>query len=296
MSLNQLILTINQYQKIGILLKLKDGRLCVYTDNERIIRIYNINYTLSYLINKIKSQINSMIQSNEGKLICSSYEITILQLNKNDYEIIQILKIWTNKIIEVYDNNLIALQNNYIRFYSNSNNKYTLEDEYKFEENVNNLIKIKDNELCLILDNYNKKLSINIFNIESKKIIKKLINVIYEIKCKDSGEMVLVENKYLIVSLYLYLILIDIDEYKIIHEIKTCFGCVLTFCLWNDYKFFSGDEIGDIIEWKISKNKILKIKEYNNGKKAVKSIIKINNNLIAAGSYDGFIKFYDISE
>ena len=292
MSLNQLILTINQYQKIGILFKLKDGRLCVYTDNERIIRIYNINYTLSYLINKIKSQINSMIQSNEGKLICSSYEITILQLNKNDYEIIQILKIWTNKIIEVYDNNLIALQNNYIRFYSNSNNKYTLEDEYKFEENVNNLIKIKDNELCLILDNYNKKLSINIFNIESKKIIKKL----YEIKCKDSGEMVLVENKYLIVSLYLYLILIDIDEYKIIHEIKTCFGCVLTFCLWNDYKFFSGDEIGDIIEWKISKNKILKIKEYNNGKKAVKSIIKINNNLIAAGSYDGFIKFYDISE
>ena len=108
--------------------------------------------------------------------------------------------------------------------------------------------------------------------------------------------MILVENKYLIVSLYLYLILIDIDEYKIIHEIKTCFGCVLTFCLWNDYKFFSGDEIGDIIEWKISKNKSLTIKEYNNGKKAVKSIIKINNNLIAAGSYDGFIKFYDISE
>ena len=80
--------------------------------------------------------------------------------------------------------------------------------------------------------------------------------------------MILVEKKYLVVSLYLYLILIDIKELKVIHEIKTSFGAVLTFFLWNDYTFFSGDEIGDIIEWKISKNKILKIKEYNNGKKS----------------------------
>ena len=290
MPLNQLILTINQNRKNSILLKLKDGRLSVYSEDDRTIRIYNINYTLSYLINKIKSQIYSMIQTNEGKVICASYEITILKLNKKDYEIIQILKIWTNKIIEIYDNNIIALQNNYIRFYSLLNNKYILKDECKFDENVDNLIKINDNELCLILDNYSKKLSINIFNIESKNIVKK----IYEIKCKEAGEMILVENKYLVVSLYLYLLLIDINELKVIHEIKTCFGAVLTFCLWNDYTFFSGDEIGDIIEWKITKNKISKIKEYNNGKKAAKSIIKINNNLIAACSYDGYINFYDI--
>lgn len=291
MSLNQLIFAMNLNKKISILLKLKDGRISIYSEDERTIRIYNLNYTLSYSINKIKSEIHSIIQTKDEKLICASYEITIIQLDKKNYEIKQIIKIWTNKIIEINDNNLIALQNNYIRFYSISNDKYILKDECKFEENVDNLIKIKDNELCLILNDYNKNLFINIFNIHLKNIVKNL----NKIKCKEAGEMVLVEKKYLVISLYLNIILVDIDEYIIIHEIRTCFGCVLTFCLWNNFTFFSGDEIGDIIEWKINKNKITKIKEYNNGKKAAKSIIKINDNLIAAGSYDGFIKFYDIS-
>ena len=271
-------------------MSLKEPILTTYSDEERALRVFNRNYSLSYIISKIKSQINSMIQIQNGKLICSSYEITILQLNKKNYEIIQILKFWTNKIIEIFNNNLIAAQNNYIRFYSIINDKFDLKNECKFEENVNNIIKIKDNEICLLLDNYSKKLSINIFNIESKKVELKL----YEIKNKESGEMCLLQNKYLIVSFYLYLILIDIEEYKIMHEIKTSFGCAITFCVWNDFIFFSGDEIGDIIEWKISKNRIIKVKEYNNGKKTVKNIIKFNNNLIAACSNDGFIKFYDL--
>ena len=233
MSLKEPILTFFQNQKISILLKLKDNRFTTYSEEERAIRIYNRNYSLSYLVTKIKSQINSMIQIQNGKIVCSSYEITILQLNKKNYEIIHILKIWTNKIIEIFDNNLIAVQNNYVRFYSIINDKINLKDECKFEENVNNIIKIKDNEICLLLDNYSRQLSINIFNIESKKLELKL----YEIKNKESGEMFLLENKYLIVSFYLYLILIDIEGYKIIHEIKTSFGCVITFCVCNDFIF-----------------------------------------------------------
>ena len=231
-----------------------------------------------------------MVQLKDEKTVCSSYEITILQLNKRDYEIIQILKIWTTKIIEIYENNIIAAQNSYIRFYSLTNDKFSLKDECKFEENVNNVIKIKDNELCLLLDNCSKIISIHIFDIESKEIISKL----YEIKAKESGEMCLLENKYLIVSFYLFLILLDIEEYKILHEIRTSFGCVITFCLWKDYTFFSGDEIGDIIEWKINNNKIVKVKEYNNGKKTVKSIIKFNNNTMAVCCNDGYIRFYNL--
>ena len=290
MSLKEPILTIFQNQKISILLQLKDGRLAIYSE-DRIIKIYNRNYSISFIINKIKSLISSMIQTKDDKLICCSYEITILKINKNDYEIIQEIKTWTNKIIEISDNNLISIKNSDMRFYSIDNNKCKLKEEIKFEENVENLIKINNEELCLLLDNYNRMMSINIYNIESKKIIIKL----YEMKSKESGEMCILKNKYLVVSLYLCLVLIDVsDEYKIIHNIRTSFGCVITFCHWKDLIFFSGDEIGDIIEWKINNNKIVKIKEYNNSKKAVRCIIKFKNNLIAAGTNDGLIKFYDL--
>ena len=292
MSIKEPILTIFQNQKISILLQLKDGRLAVYSE-DRIIKIYNRNYSVSFLINKIKSLISSMIQIKDEKLICCSYEITILKINKNDYEIIQEIKTWTNKIIEISDNNLISIKNSDMRFYSIDKNKCKLKEEIKFEENIENLIQINNEDLCLLLDNYNKMMSINIYNIESKKIIIK----IYEMKCKESGEMCILQNKYLVISLYLCLILIDIsNEYKIIHNIKTSFGCVVTFCHWKDLIFFSGDEIGDLIEWKINNNKIVKIKEYNNSKKAVRSIIKFNNNLIAVGANDGLIKFYELDD
>ena len=290
MSLKEVILTVFQKAKVSILLKLKDERLIIYSEEDRTIKLYYRNFALCYIIDKIKSQINSMIQTKDEKLVCASYEITIIQLNKKNYEIIQTLKIWTNKIIEISDNNIIALQNSNIRFYSLLNNICILKDECKFEENEDNIIKIKDNEVCLLLDNYNKTLSINIYDIESKKIILNL----YEIINKESGEMCIIQDKYLVVSFYLYLILIDIDGYKILHEKSTSFGCVATFCRWDNYTFFSGDDIGDINEWKINNNKIVKVKEYNNGKKEIKIIIKINNNLIAAGSHDRFIKFYDI--
>ena len=290
MSLKDPILTVFQTQKISILLKLKDDRLIIYSEEDRAIKLYNYNFSLSYTINKISSLIKSMIQIKNENLICASYEITVLQLNKNNYDIIQTLKIRTDKILEISDNNIIALQNSNITFYSLQNNKYILKEECKFKEYVDNAIVIKDNDICLLLDNYSKTLSINIFDIESKEMKFQL----YEIKNKESGEMCVIQNKYLIVSLYLYLILIDIDTYKILHQIRTSFGCVVTFCPWNDYTFFSGDDIGDINEWKINNNKIVKVKEYNNGQKTIKSILKINDNLMAAGSYDKFIKFYKL--
>ena len=290
MSLKNINLTLFQNKKISIILKLKDNRFTTYSEEDRTIRVYNRNYSPSYIINKINSQLSSMIQLKNEKVVCSSYDITILELNKQNYQILQIIKIWTNKLIEMYDNAFFGIQNSYIRLYSFDNDKYILNNEFKFEENVNNIIKIKENELCLLLDNYYKKISINIFDIDSKKIK----STIYKINNKESGEMCLVENKYLVVSFYLYLILVDIEKYEEISIIKTSFGCVTTFCVWSDYTFFSGDDIGDIIEWKINNNKIVKVKEYNNGKKTVKNIIKFNENLIAACSNDGFIKFYDI--
>jgi WD40 repeat protein len=110
--------------------------------------------------------------------------------------------------------------------------------------------------------------------------------------------MCILKNKYLIVSFYLYIILIDIeDEYKLLHEIKTFFGCVNSFCCLNNNNdnniiFFSGDDIGDIIEWKINNNKIIKIKEYNNSKKEINSIINFKlNSWIATAANDGVVKF-----
>ena len=104
--------------------------------------------------------------------------------------------------------------------------------------------------------------------------------------------MCIINNNKLIVSFYLFLVLIDIENYKVLHEIRTSFGCVNSFCYFKEFIFFSGDDIGDVIEWKIKNNKIIKIKEYNNGKKAINSIIKYKENSIIVGSDDGFINFY----
>ena len=172
-----------------------------------------------------------MIQTKDHqKLICCSYEITILKLFKDHYETLQIIKAWTNKIIEINnelnDNNqIIASQNNFIRVYqlNQGSNLFKLSDDINLGKNVNNFIYIKDNDFALILDDYFKHISLDIYDIKTHEIKNK----IYEIKAKESGDMFILNKKYLIVSFYLYLILIDIEgDYKLLHEIKTTFGCV----------------------------------------------------------------------
>ena len=293
MSLKQIILKIEQRQKIVILLGLKDGRLIAYTDhfNDRKIHVFNKSMIIAYTIKDIKSMIRSMIETEDNKLICCSYEITIIKLNKYDYEIIQIIKEWSNKVIEITEfNKLLFSQNNSLCFYqsSNNSNQYKLDSEIKFDKNINNMLKLNQNELALMLDDYFKNISINIYNLSQRKLVLKL----YEIKAKESGDMCIINNNKLIVSFYLFLVLIDIENYKVLHEIRTSFGCVNSFCYFKEFIFFSGDDIGDVIEWKIKNNKIIKIKEYNNGKKAINSIIKYKENSIIVGSDDGFINFY----
>ena len=300
MSLKRIAFRKITNHKVLILLELNDKRLVAYS-NDKIIRIYKKSLSLDYCIKDINFLIKSMIQTKDKKLICCSYQITIIKLYKTHYEIIHIINKWTNKIIELINinknninNDLLALQNNFIRIYnfSDKSNLYNSNYEYNFEENVNNLIFLKNNDYAIILDDYFKNISLKIFNLELKQIKMNL----YNIKTKDSGDMYILNNKYLIVSLYLYLILVDIqDEYKISNIIKTSFGCVNSFCGGKNNIFFSGDDIGDLIEWKVENNKIIKVKEYNCSKKEINSIIKYNkNSWIATGSNDGIIKFYEI--
>jgi len=307
MSLRSIAFRFDHKNKVLILLELNDGKLAVYS-SDKIIHIFKKSLSPSFKIKIINSVIKSMIQTKDLKLICCSYEITILKLYDDHYETLQIIKAWSNKIIEINDefnNNiqLISSQNNFLRKYQlsqNNKNIYELNKEFDLEKNINNMLYIKNDDYALILDNYFKYISINIYDM---KLFKNKIKL-YEIKAKESGDMCILKNKYLIISFYLYLILIDIgDEYKLIHEIKTSFGCVNSFCALNalnnnnyNYIFLSGDDIGDIIEWKIKDNKIIKIKEYNNSKKEINSIINFKqNSWIATGANDGFVKFYEIN-
>ena len=297
MSLKSIAFTIIEKEKILILLELFDGRLAAYSD-DKIINIYKRSTKIAFSIKSINSIIKWMIQTKDQKLICCSYEITIFKLYKDHFETLQIIKnSWTNKIFEIkeFDNNsnLVASQNNYIRIYeiSKKSNLYKLKETIRFNENVNNFIYLKNDDYALILDDYFKNIYINIYNL---KLHNNKVNL-YQIKAKDSGDMCILQNKYLVVSVYLNLILIDIEEeYKVIQVIKTIFGCVNSFCYFKNYTFFSGDDVGDITEWQIIDNKLKKIKDYNNCKEDVNSIIKYNNNSwIAAGSNDGLIKFYE---
>ena len=303
MSLKSIAFRIYHKKDVLILFELNDGRLIVYS-SDKIIYIYKRTMNIDFRINKINSVIQSMIQTQDQNLICCSYEITILKLFKSSYEIVQIIKTWTNKIIEIkelegninYNNSLLASQNNYIRIYQTSEKQklYKLNYEYNFGENINNIIYLKNNDYAILLDDYFKNIYLKIFDLKTKTIKESL----YQIKAKESGEMLIIDNKYLIVSLYLNLILVDIEgPYKILHIFKTSFGCVHSFCKLNNNIFLSGDDVGDIIEWKIEKNKIKKIKEYNSSKKDIYSVIKYNNNensRIVTGSNNGIILFYEI--
>ena len=82
MSLKQIILKIEQREKIFILLGLNDGRLIVYTDhsNNRKIHDFNRAMIIVYTIKDIKSMIRSIIETEDNKLICCSYETTIIKL------------------------------------------------------------------------------------------------------------------------------------------------------------------------------------------------------------------------
>ena len=299
MSLKSLAFRLCHKREVLILLELNDGRLVVYSD-DKIIYVYKKSLTIDYRIKNINSVIKSMIQTKDEKLICCSYEITILKLNLSDYEIVQIIKAWTNKIIEIkesqennnYINNLLASQNNYIRIYglNKGQNSYKLNYEYDFGQNINNIIYLKNNDYAILLDDYFKNIYLKIFDLKQRKIKESL----YQIKAKESGEMCLIENKYLIVSLYLCLILVDIGPYQILHLIKTSFGCVNSFCYLKNNIFLSGDDVGDVVEWKIEKNKLIKIKEYNANKKEVRSVIKYNKTpWIVYCSNNGIIIFYE---
>ena len=296
MSLKSIAFRKCNKKKVLILLELSDGRLSMYLE-DKIIHICKRSLSINYSIKEINSIIKSMIETNDQKLICCSYEITILKLYKDRYTINQIIKSWTNKIIEINEHNennsLLATQNNYIRIYqfSDETNSYNSNYENNFGENVNNIIYLKNKDYAIILDDYFKNISLKIFDLELKQIKINLCTI----KAKESGEMILIENKYLVVSLYLYLILIDIkEEYKILQMIKTSFGCVNSFCSFKDNIFFSGDDIGDLIEWQIKDDKIKKIKEYNCSLKKINSVVKYNkNSWVVTGSDDGRILFYE---
>ena len=222
-------------------MELFDGRLAAYSD-DKIINIYKRSTKIAFSIKSINSIIKWMIQTKDQKLICCSYEITILKLYKDHFETLQIIKnCWTNKIFEIkeFDNNsnLVASQNNYIRIYeiSKISNLYKLKETIRFNENVNNFIYLKNDDYALILDDYFKNIYIKIYNL---KLHNNKVNL-YQIKAKDSGDMCILQNKYLVVSVYLNLILIDIEEeYKVIHVTKTIFGCVNSFCYFKNYTFF----------------------------------------------------------
>ena len=303
MSLRSIAFRFNHKNKVLILLELNDGKLAVCS-SDKIIHIFKKSLSPSYKIKSINSVVKSMIQTKDLKLICCSYEITILKLYDDHYETVQIIDAWANKIIEINDelnhSQLVSSQNNKVKTYqlSQDKNVYELNNEFNLGKNINNMLHLKNDDYALILDNYFKYISLIIYDM---KLVKNKIKI-YEIKAKESGDMCILQNKYLLVSFDLYMILIDIEEeYKFLQEIKTSFGIVNSFCVLNnnnnnDYIFLSGDEIGDIIEWKIKNNKIVKIKEYNNSNKQINSIINFkHNSWIATGANDGYVKFYEIN-
>jgi hypothetical protein len=102
-------------------------------------------------------------------------------------------------------------------------------------------------------------------------------------------------NGTLIVGGHNFIYAVDVSKYEILgkHELK---GNVWSVCKLSEFSVLSGDNYGNIIQWKISSNNVELVSEMKNvHDKLITSVVNLGENKIA--SCDGErIKIYLLSD
>jgi len=296
---------------INFLIKLNDGRLLSSSDNENIIKIYNlISFNEEIIIIEEENIIYINQISNKILLVCMEYKLKLYLINNNNYNLIQKINDSNgfNKIIELKNKNLLSSsksgylniwqkneKNLYEKIYSIIEDKikirYSEKYLYSNNANISDILELKKN--IIISENYLN--FINIWNIENKQ---KIISMNIQHLCGGwtKERFLLLNDKYFIyynrTNLYLY----DINTYKIIFHLIFDIQCVYIYNL-NNNNLLIGNENGFLNHFKLNGEKIELINFIQYAHFIdISAIVKLSDNLIASGDNYGNIKIWKYQE
>ena len=280
------------------ILQLQDGRLASCS-NFGLINIYNKRTFISEIKIQIhQGEIKDIIQLKNGNLLsCCSYDDKLdeFEIKGNNYKLLSSIYFGQDedtiprKILELENNEIGLVTNNYIFFYIKRNNE--LNEEFKIKYNdkqigqYNEMIPVKSGEL-VISGNKNK---IQFLELNTKKL-KEIIDIKRNISFDRGNLLCMMNERCLCVGGQDKITLIDVDYKYIISEIKEK-GIHYSFINLNNNILLIGKDNGDLTQWKIDENNLTYIskKEKANYFGIIK-IIRFNNFIISC-SKDS-IKFW----
>ncbi len=282
------------YNKIIYSMKvLNDKRLAVGGESSILYIISKNDYNIDLQINNNKENLYKInqLKNNDIILAFNSGDMTIINVNQNNYKIIQKFEKAHNNdiynIIELKNSDLISCSlDNSLKIWSYDNKNEEYNEIFKIEEDceILNILEIKENEI--IYDNPKKK-TIKFYNIKDKK----LTNQINDLELIDWNNNFILLNNKVIIGGNKKIYFIDINSYTKEKEINFDNG-IYSIKKFKDNLLMIGDDKGNISSFDINDNNLKVIKESIH-KKKIYTMVKFNGKLVSGG-FDKLIKFTKI--
>ena len=276
---------LNNYEKLKccIIILLNDERICSSTFNSNI-EIYNKStFNTEIKIEAHKNNINHIFQSKNNNIISSSIDKTIAITKifpDNSYKIQQILSNHSSyvfKCIELNNEKLVSCSDDFsLIFWEKTNNIYSNVNSIKNYNKIYDILEIKNNEIALAQFYDKSLLFLDMNNESSSKTISNIDLTGW------NNSLLMLNDRTLIVGGHNFIYVIDTLKYELVnkHEIK---GNIWSLCKLSEFSVLSGDNYGNLVQWKISSNKI-KLYSKMDGihDKIITSVINLGDNKIAS--------------
>ena len=289
---------------------LNDGRIATGGNDGSIIIYNKEKFNPDIIINEHEDDIKDLLQLSSGYLASCSKDRTIKLFNiaGKEYNIIQTLtyhKYGVNKLIELNNQKLVSCsnaQNNNPFLFSNSNhsiifyikdknknkdnNEYIMDFSIKSDYQCNNIIQTKDNEVCYSETNLDYH-ALCFFDFAERKNISKLNDIVTTCIKKISKDLLLIGGRNL-------LYIINFNSYNIIRIINSSkSNLIYDICILNDNILFTGDEQGNIRQWRILGDKLIQVSEKKiDDFYSIKSLLKISDEHIISCDDQGTLKYW----
>ena len=283
---------------IYTILQLQDGRLASGGNDGSVI-IYNKQTFIPEIIIKDHTKsIYDIIQLKNGNLLSCSYhdkKMNEYKINENNtYKVLSSINAGKDnnpyKIVELQNNEIGLVAYNHIIFYTNINNNLNENFKIKYD---NRQIGQYFEMICvtpeeLVISGNEKK--IQFFELKSRKL-KEIIRLNRNICWSPCNLLCMMNERCLCIGGENKISIIDVYNKTIINEIKEN---GVNMCLYklNNTTLLSGNDNGEIVQWKIDGNNLYFLdKKEKAHKNCIRDIIRFNNSIISC-SDDCLIKIW----
>ena len=153
------------------------------------------------------------------------------------------------------------------------------------EKACHNIIQTKENEICYSEEEND---AICFFDLSERKLITKINNISHN--TFDSFKMI--SKDLLLIGGFNVITIINVNNHKVIRTIDSPNSDEInSICLLNENILLTGDDNGNIIQWKINGDNLIRnsIKEHaiDGG---VRLLMKLGNGHVMSGGANGIIK------